>query len=77
MGWEQVAVLIVSIIGTIVTVVASLFVWLRNDIKRLEDKVDAGFKSVDDRLRTVEGEQARVAGLLEGLGLAGKLSSKD
>ena len=74
MGWEQVAVLIVSIIGTIVTVVTGLIVWLRNDIKRLEDKMDEGFKSVDDRLRKVENEQARVAGLLEGLGLSGKLA---
>ena len=74
MGWEQVAVLIVSIIGTIVTVVTGLIVWLRNDIKRLEDKMDEGFKSVDDRLRKVENEQARVAGLLERLGLSGKLA---
>ena len=69
MGWEQIIVL--------VGVVAGLFVWLRNDIMRLEDKMDKGFKSLDDRLRTVASEQARVAGLLEGLGLSGKLSSGD
>lgn len=68
-GWEQ----IVIIIGTIITVVAGLFLWLRTDIKRLEDKMDKGFQSVDDRLRKVETEQARMAGLLEGLGLSGKL----
>ena len=69
MGWEQIIVL--------VGVVAGLFVWLRTDIMRLEDKMDKGFKSLDDRLRSVESEQARVAGLLEGLGLSGKLSSSE
>ena len=74
MGWQQVVILIVTITGSIVTVVVGQFVWLRNDIKRLEDKMDKGFKSVDDRLRKVENEQARVVGLLEGLGLSGKLA---
>lgn len=73
MGWEQIAV----VIGTIITVVAGQFMWLRSDIKRLEDKmemkIDNGFGAMDDRLRQVETEQARMAGLLEGLGLAGKL----
>ncbi len=69
MGWEQIAV----VIGTIITVVAGQFMWLRSDIKRLEDKMDKGFQAVDDRLRKVEMEQARMAGLLEGLGLTGKL----
>lgn len=73
MGWEQIFV----IIGTIITVVAGLFLWLRADIKRLEDKVDSGFRSVDNRLRKVEMEQARMAGLLEGLGLAGKLPANE
>ena len=73
MGWDQ----IVVIIGTIITVIAGLFLWLRADIKRLEDKVDAGFQSLDDRLRQVENEQARMAGLLEGLGLAGKLPASE
>ena len=45
-GWEQIAI--------IITVVAGLFLWLRADIKRLEDKlerkIDTGFKSMDDRL---------------------------
>ncbi len=73
MGWEQIAV----VIGTIITVVAGQFMWLRSDIKRLEDKmemkIDNGFGAMDDRLRQVETEQARMVGLLEGLGLTGKL----
>ena len=77
MGWEQ----IVVIIGTIITVVAGLFLWLRADIKRLEDKlegkIDTGFQAMDDRLRQVETEQARMAGLLEDLGLAGKLPASE
>ena len=73
MGWEQ----IVVIIGTNITVIAGLFLWLRADIKRLEDKVDEGFQALDDRLRHVETEQARMAGLLEGMGLAGKLPANE
>ena len=73
MAWEQVLI----IIGTNITVVAGIFFWLRADIKRLEDKVDSGFQSMDDRLRQVETEQARMAGLLEGLGLAGKLPANE
>ena len=46
---------------------------LRNDIHRLETKVDG----LDSRLRAVESEQSRVAGLLEGLGLAGALPTRD
>ena len=76
-GWEQVLI----IIGTNITVVAGIFFWLRADIKRLEDKlegkIDTGFQSMDDRLRKVETEQARMAGLLEGLGLAGKLPANE
>ena len=68
-GWEQIAI--------IIAVVAGLFLWLRADIKRLEDKMEKGFQTVDDRLRTVETEQARMAGLLEGLGLSGKLPASD
>ena len=77
MGWEQVLI----IIGTNITVVAGIFFWLRADIKRLEDKmedkIDTGFKSMDDRLRKVETEQARMSGLLEGLGLSGKLPASE
>ena len=47
----------------------------KSDIERLEDKMDAGFLTVDDRLRQVEHEQARMAGLLEGLALTGRLPS--
>ncbi len=64
MDWTQVIITIV----TVLIAIFGLFVWLRNDIKRLEDKVDA----LGDRLRKVESEQSRVAGLLEGLGFAGK-----
>ena len=42
---------------------------IQGDLRRLETKVDG----LDSRLRTVESEQSRVAGLLEGLGLAGAL----
>ncbi len=69
MEWEQVFI--------IIGVVAGLFLWLRSDIKRLEDKMDDGFQALDERLRKVETEQARVVGLLEGLGFAGKLPSAD
>ena len=69
MEWEQVFI--------IIGVVAGLFLWLRSDIKRLEDKMDDGFQAMDERLRKVETEQARVAGLLEGLGFAGNLPSAD
>ncbi|MCY4064127.1 MAG: hypothetical protein OXG53_17280 [Chloroflexi bacterium] len=72
-GWEQIAI--------IIAVVAGLFLWLGADIKRLEDKlerkIDTGFQAMDDRLRTVETEQARMAGLLEGLGLSGKLPANE
>ena len=71
--WEQIAL--------IISVVSGLFLWLRSDIKRLEDKlegkIDRGFQAVDDRLRKVEMEQARMAGLLEGLGLSGTLPATD
>ncbi len=69
MEWEQVII--------IIGVVAGLFLWLRTDIKRLEDKMDDGFQALGQRLRKVETEQARAAGLLEGLGFAGKLPSVD
>jgi len=42
---------------------------IRVDLLRVERKVD----DLDIRLRAVESEQSRVAGLLEGLGLAGVL----
>jgi len=42
---------------------------LQGDMRRIESKVDG----LDSRLRAVESEQSRVAGLLEGLGLAGAL----
>jgi hypothetical protein len=69
MEWEQVII--------IIGVVAGLFLSLRTDIKRLEDKMAEGFEALEERLRKVETEQARVAGLLEGLGFAGNLPSAD
>jgi hypothetical protein len=42
-----------------------LFAWLRSDMKE-------GHRALEERLRAVEHEQARVAGLLEGLGLTGR-----
>ncbi len=50
---------------------------LESEIRRLEDKMDAGFLAMDERLRQVEHEQARMAGLLEGLALTGKLPSSE
>ena len=50
---------------------------VQSDNKRLEGKVDDGFKALDDRLRAVETEQSRVAGLLEGLGLSGVLPTRE
>jgi hypothetical protein len=69
MDWTQAIITI----ETVLVAIIGLFVWLRNDIKRLEDKVDV----VADRLRRVENEQARAAGLLEGLGFAGKLPTTE
>ncbi len=39
----------------------------------LREAMDAGFAAQEQRLRRVEMEQARVAGLLEGLALTGRL----
>ena len=88
------------------TICGVFFLWLRQDNKRLEDKLsweisqlrddmnkqneqlrddmtkrdeqlrdemNARFDSMEGRLRGVETEQARVAGLLEGLALTGRL----
>ncbi|MCE2473007.1 MAG: hypothetical protein J4G18_14175 [Anaerolineae bacterium] len=46
---------------------------VHRDFQRLEGKVDG----LDSRLRAVESEQSRVAELLEGLGLAGVLPTRD
>ena len=46
---------------------------IRVDLLRVERKVD----NLDTRLRAVESEQSRVAGLLEGLGLAGTLPGNE
>ena len=46
---------------------------LKQDNQRLEDKLD----NLDVRLRAVESEQSRVAGLLEGLALSGALPDRE
>ena len=54
---------------------------LRNDMnnqnQQLRDEMNARFDSMEGRLRGVETEQARVAGLLEGLALTGRLPERD
>ena len=67
MDWEQVASIAI-VIGT----QAGLFLWLRNDIQRLRTDMESGFAAMDERLRTVEREQARMAGLLEGMGFTSR-----
>ena len=92
------------------TICGVFFLWLRQDNKRLEDKMDdnitqlrndmtnqneqlrrdmtnqneqlrkemnARFDAMESRLRGVETEQARVAGLLEGLALKGRLPEQE
>lgn len=56
-----------SVIGTGVVLAAlnvGLFAWLRTDIRELRERMSA-----------VEKEQARTSGLLEGLGLTGRVSA--
>lgn len=43
------------------------------DLTRLKEMMEAGFVELEARLRGVETEQARVASLLEGLALTGRL----
>ena len=81
------------------TICGVFFLWLRQDNKRLEDKMDGNitklrndmtkqseqlreemndrFDAMESRLRGVETEQARVAGLLEGLALKGRLPERE
>lgn len=57
-----------TIIGTgvaLAVLITVLFAWLRSDMKE-------GLRMLEERLRAVEHEQARIAGLLEGLGLTGR-----
>ncbi len=80
MDWGQILANIVPVI----TIVGAFLLWLKNDIKQLRndmnnndnqlrDDMNAGFAAQEHRLRRVEMEQARVAGLLEGMALTGKL----
>ncbi|MCY4020086.1 MAG: hypothetical protein OXG39_11820 [Chloroflexi bacterium] len=57
-------------IAIIIATQAGLFLWLRNDIQQLR-------KDMDERLRTVEKEQARMAGLLEGMGFTNRTPSPE
>lgn len=57
-----------TIIGTgvaLAVLITYLSTWLRSDMKE-------GHRTLEERLRAVEREQARVAGLLEGPGLTGR-----
>lgn len=48
-----------------------------NQHRQLRDEMNARFDSIEGRLRGVETEQARVAGLLEGLALTGRLPDRE
>lgn len=54
---------------------------LRDDMnrqnKQLREEMNTRFDSMEGRLRGVETEQARVAGLLEGLALTGRLPDRE
>ena len=43
------------------------------EMEKLREEMREGFIALEDRMRGVETEQARVAGLLEGLALTGRL----
>ncbi|MCY4465397.1 MAG: hypothetical protein OXE46_07665 [Chloroflexi bacterium] len=47
------------------------------DNQQLREEMIAGFAAQEQRLRRVEMEQARVAGLLEGLALSGRLPQSE
>ena len=60
-----------TIIGTgiaIIVVNIGLFAWVRSDVADLK----RGQTRLEERLVSVEKEQARTSGLLEGLGLTGR-----
>ena len=80
MDWANVLEIAIPVF----TVCGAFFLWLRQDNKRLEDKLggqitqlrddmNARIDSMEGRLRGVETEQAGVAGVLEGLALTGRL----
>lgn len=54
---------------------------LRNDMtkqsEQLREEMNDRFDAMESRLRGVETEQARVAGLLEGLALKGRLPERE
>jgi len=50
---------------------------VNNQHQQLREEMNARFDSMEGRLRGVETEQARVAGLLEGLALTGRLPDRE
>ena len=58
----------VAIAGLLVGLIA----WLRGDMKDRFARLETGQQRLEDRLVAVEKEQARTAGLLEGLGFTGR-----
>ena len=62
-----------TIVGTGIALAGlqlGLFVWLRSDMKDLAKALD----KLGDRMVAVETEQARTAGLIEGLRLIGQIT---
>ena len=62
-----------TIIGTGLTLAAlniALFKWLHGDLADMKKEI----KQLGERLLSVEKEQARTSGLLEGLGLTGRMA---
>ena len=95
MDWATILANVIPVL----TVVSGFLLWLRQDMKGQEDRLDgritqlrndmteqheqlreemnARFDVVESRLSGVETEQARVAGLLEGMALTGRLPQRD
>ena len=62
-----------SVVGvgiTLAALIIGLIAWVRSDVKELK----AGQDRLENRLVAVEKEQARTSGLLEGLGLTGRVT---
>ena len=49
---------------------------LRSDLDRRIDGLERRMDGLEERMRTLEAAQNRLSGLLEGLGLAGKLAAE-
>ena len=63
-----------TIIGTLAVVNIALFAWLRSDMRSNVRDLKDGQSRLEVRLLAVEKAQARTSGLLEGLGLTGRVS---